>query len=189
VRTEHEYLDIERRTDRRNEYLAGIVRPKPASNRRHNLIVGGMYTAISSQLRDRECEAYAVAMRVRVAPTRTYLYPDIVAVCGEPRFEDAQVDTLLNPTVIVEVLSESTEAYDRGEKFAQYRRLESLREYVLVAQNRVRIEHYRREDEQWVLSEISDESGTLDLPSIDCRVSVGAVYEKVDFGLVATTGE
>lgn len=185
MRTEHEYLNTERQTYRRNEYLAGVMRPKAGGNRQHNLIVGGMYTAISSQLRDRECEAYAVAMRVRVVPTKTYLYPDIVAVCGEPRFEDAQADTLLNPTVIVEVLSESTEAYDRGEKFAHYRRLESLREYVLVAQNRVRIEHYRREGEQWVLSEISEESGTLDLPSIDCHVSVGAVYEKVDFATVS----
>lgn len=110
-----------------------------------------------------------------------YTYPDIVALCGEPRLEDAHGDTLLNPAVIVEVLSDSTEAYEHGEKFAHYRRLETLREYVLVAQNKVRVEHYRREGEEWVLSEISDPEGILHLPSIECRVSVAAIYEKVDF--------
>jgi Uma2 family endonuclease len=120
-------------------------------------------------------------MRVKVAPTGMYTYPDLVALCGEPRFEDGHVDTLLNPSVIIEVLSPSTEAYDRGEKFAHYRRLETLREYVLVAQDKVRVEHYRREGEQWVLSEISDPRGTLHLPSVDCHVEVGAIYEKLDF--------
>ncbi len=99
----------------------------------------------------------------------------------KPRFEDAYIDTLLNPMVIVEVLSESTEAYDRGEKFAHYRRLDTLREYVLVAQDKIRIEHYLREGEQWILSEISDSDGTLHLVSIDCHVGVAAIYEKVEF--------
>jgi Uma2 family endonuclease len=179
--TEREYLDLERKSEERTEYIAGRIFAMSGASRRHNLIAGNVHGLIWAQLRGRPCEAYMADMRVKVAQTTMYTYPDIVAVCGEPQFEDAQVDTLLNPTVIVEVLSESTEAYDRGEKFAHYRRLESLREYVLVAQNRVRIEHYRREGEQWVLSEISEEGGTLDLPSIDCHVSVGAVYEKVDF--------
>lgn len=110
-----------------------------------------------------------------------YTYPDVVAVCDEPRFEDTHIDTLLNPLVIVEVLSESTEAYDRGEKFAHYRRLDTLREYVLVAQDKVRVEHYVREGEQWILSEISDSDGTLHLASVDCHVMLAAIYEKVEF--------
>jgi Uma2 family endonuclease len=120
-------------------------------------------------------------MRVKVNPSGTYMYPDVVAVCGDARFEDSHVDTLLNPTVIVEVLSASTEAYDRGEKFAQYRRVESLREYVLVAPEQLRIEHYRRDGSEWVLTEISDLGGTLHLPSIDCHVAVSAIYEKIEF--------
>jgi Uma2 family endonuclease len=179
--TEREYLALERKSEIRSEYIAGRVFVMSGATRRHNLIAGNLYREINSQLRGRPCEAYVSDMRVKVAPTGMYTYPDIVALCGEPRLEDAHGDTLLNPAVIVEVLSESTEAYDRGEKFAHYRRLETLREYVLVAQNKVCVEHYGRRGEEWVLSEISDPEGTLHLPSIDCRVSVAAIYEKVDF--------
>lgn len=179
--TEREYLALERKSETRSEYLAGRIFVMSGATRRHNLIAGNLYREINSQLRGRPCEAYVSDMRVKVAPTGMYTYPDIVALCGEPRLEDSHGDTLLNPAVIVEVLSDSTEAYDRGEKFAHYRRLETLREYVLVAQNKVRVEHYRREGDAWVLSEISDPEGTLHLPSIDCRVSVSAIYEKVDF--------
>jgi Uma2 family endonuclease len=179
--TAREYLDVERKSEIRSEYIAGRVFAMSGASRRHNLITINVSREISLQLRGRACEAYVSDMRVKVAPTGMYTYPDIVTVCGEPQLEDAHGDTLLNPTVIVEVLSESTEAYDRGEKFAQYRRLETLRESVLVAQDKVRIEHYRREGEQWILSEISDPGSTLHLPSIDCHVAVEAVYEKIDF--------
>ncbi|MGZ5433898.1 MAG: Uma2 family endonuclease [Thermoanaerobaculia bacterium] len=180
--TPREYLELERQSEIRSEYIAGRIFVMSGASRRHNLIAVNLSREVSSQLRGKPCEAYVSDMRVKVAPTGMYTYPDIVAVCGEPRFEDAQVDTLLNPTVIVEVLSQSTEAYDRGEKFAHYRRLETLREYVLVAQDKVRIEHYRRrEGEEWVLLEVSDPASTLHLPSIDCHVGVGAIYEKVEF--------
>ena len=180
--TPREYLELERKSEIRSEYIAGRIFVMSGASRRHNLIAVNLSREVSSQLRGKPCEAYVSDMRVKVAPTGMYTYPDIVAVCGEPRFEDAQVDTLLNPTVIIEVLSESTEAYDRGEKFAHYRRLETLREYVLVAQDKVRIEHYRRQEGgEWVLSEVSDAASTLHLPSIDCHVGVGAIYEKVEF--------
>jgi Uma2 family endonuclease len=120
-------------------------------------------------------------MLVKVSPTGMYTYPDVVAVCGEPHLEDAHFDTLLNPQIIVEVLSESTEAYDRGEKFAHYRRLDTLCEYVLVAQDRVRVERYVRDGEQWVLSEISDPDGALHIASVDCDVMLAEIYEKVEF--------
>jgi len=120
-------------------------------------------------------------MRIKVSSTGMYAYPDVIAVCGESHFEDAHTDTLLNPMVIVEVLSESTEAYDRGEKFAHYRRLDTLREYVLVAQDKVRVEHYLRDGEQWVLSEISDPDGAVHLASVDCHVTLAEIYEKVEF--------
>src|SRR5206468_6291774 len=120
-----------------SEYINGQIYAMSGASREHNLIVVNLIRELSSQLRGRPCEVYASDMRVKVRPTGMYTYPDVVAVCGEPRFEDEQVDTLVNPAVIVEVLSPSTEAYDRGQKFAHYRKLESLTEYVLVAQNEV----------------------------------------------------
>jgi Uma2 family endonuclease len=120
-------------------------------------------------------------MRVKVSPTGLYTYPDVVVVCGDIRFEDANNDTLLNPTVIVEVLSASTEAHDRGEKFAHYRRLESLQEYLLVAQDKVRLEHYVRQGVQWILSEASTLDETIHLVSIGCDVALREVYDKVQF--------
>lgn len=174
--TPSEYLAIERKAETRSEYIGGRAFLMSGASRRHNLIAGNLYREIGQQLRGRACEAYVADMRVKVDPTGMYTYPDIAAVCGEPQFEDSHIDTLLNPGVIIEVLSESTEAYDRGEKFAHYRRLGSLREYVLVAQDRIRIEHYRRDGDRWIFSEAGD---TLDLPAIDCHIDVAAIYEKV----------
>ncbi len=181
VLTSGEYLDLERKAEIRSEYIAGRMFAMSGASRRHNLIAGNFHRELSSQMRGRSCEAYISDMRVKVSPTGMYTYPDIAAVCGEALFEDAEIDTLVNPMVIVEVLSESTEAYDRGEKFAHYRRLETLREYVLVAQDKIRIEHYRREGEEWILSEVSAPDATLHLGSIDCHVEIAAIYEKVEF--------
>lgn len=178
--TSAEYLAVERKAEIKSEYIAGRMYAMSGASWPHGQIAGNIFREISSQFRSRNCHAQMNDLRVKVSPTGMYTYPDIVTVCGDPRFEDAYVDTLLNPTVIIEVLSDSTEAYDRGEKFAQYRRLESLREYVLVSQKKMRVEHYRREGEEWILSEISDPAGTLHLPAIDCHVSVAAIYEKVE---------
>jgi Uma2 family endonuclease len=178
--TPSEYLALERKADIRSEYIAGRMFAMSGASRRHNLIAGNFHRELSSQMRGRSCEAYVSDMRVKVSPAGLYTYPDIAAVCGEALFEDEQIDTLVNPTVIIEVLSDSTEAYDRGEKFAQYRRLEALSEYVLVAQDKIRIEHFRREGEEWVLSEVSAPEAILHLGSIDCHVEIAAIYEKVE---------
>lgn len=179
--TPDEYLEIERKSEIHSEYIAGRMYAMSGASRRHALIAVNFTRELSSEVRHRDCEVYASDMRVKASPTGMYTYPDIVAVCGEARFDDEQTDTLINPTVIVEVPSQSTEAYDRGEKFAHYRRLESLRDYVLVVQDKIRIEHYRREGEEWILSEVSDPDATLHLSSIDCHVGIAAIYEKVDF--------
>ena len=147
----------------------------------HYLITTNLLRALLIQTDGRACRVFTSDVRIKVSPTGMYTYPDIVGVCDEPRFEDGYTDTLLNPQVIVEVLSESTEAYDRGEKFAHYRRLDSLREYVLVSQDKIRIERFRRDGEEWILSEVSDPDATLHLESIDCHVAVAAIYEKVEF--------
>jgi Uma2 family endonuclease len=128
---------------------------------------------------DGPCESYVGDMRVRVSNTGLYTYPNIVVACPPFDFEDAEVDTLLNPVVIVEVLSPSTEAYDRGEKFRRYRRLESLREYVLVSQDAPRIERYVRQGDFWILSEVSDIGAVLAFEAIDCTVKLADIYDKV----------
>jgi Uma2 family endonuclease len=179
--TPSEYLELERKSEIRSEYIAGRMFAMSGASRRHSLITGNFYSELSSQMRGRACEAYINDLRVKVSPTGMYTYPDIVALCGEAQLEDEHVDTLLNPAVIVEVLSDSTEAYDRGEKFAHYRRLDTLREYVLVSQDKIRVERFRREGDEWILSEVSGSEATLHLESIDCHVAVAAIYEKVEF--------
>jgi len=177
----HEYLELERKSEIRSEYIAGRMVERSRSSLRHSLISGNLFGEISSQLRKRNVEVYAMAMRVKVTATGMYTYPDVVAVCGEVRLEDDHCDTLLNPTMIAEVLSESTEAFDRGDKFAHYRRLDTLREYVLVAQDKIRIEHFRRKGDEWILSDVSGLDATLHLASIDCHIPVATIYERIDF--------
>ncbi|MGI9183164.1 MAG: Uma2 family endonuclease [Longimicrobiaceae bacterium] len=179
--TPEEYLALERTAEYKNEYVNGRIYAMTGASREHNLIAGNVFGELRTRLRGRACEVYMGDMRVRVSPTGLYTYPDVVALCGEPRFEDSHVDTLLNPTVIVEVLSPSTEAYDRGEKFAHYRRLETLSEYVLVAQDKMRVEHYRRDGEHWVLTEISDPEGVLSLLAVGCEIPLPEICERVEF--------
>jgi Uma2 family endonuclease len=122
-------------------------------------------------------------MRVKIEATNTYVYPDVTVACGELEFEDANVDILLNPTLIVEVLSPSTEAHDRGTKFAHYQTIPSLKEYVLVAQDQPRIEHFvRRENGHWDYSDVSGLEGVMRLPSIGCDLQLAEVYARVTFG-------
>ena len=120
-------------------------------------------------------------MRVLVSRSGLYTYPDLIVVCGEPRFLDNESDTLLNPTVIVEVLSPTTESYDRGKKFSHYRRLESLKEYVLVAQDEVLVERYSRQGDIWQLSDWTSMDETLSLASIDCHVPLREIYARIEF--------
>lgn len=179
--TPEEYLTLERKVTIKSEYLNGHIRAMAGASREHNLITGNIFGELRSQLRDQPCEAYVNDMRLKISPTGLYTYPDVAVVCDEPRFEDTHSDTLLNPMVLVEVLSSSTEAYDRGEKFAHYRRLESLQEYILVAQDCVRVEHYLRQGEQWLLTELSNPEDVLHLVSISCNLSLREVYAKVEF--------
>lgn len=181
--TPEEYLMRERQAEYKSEYLAGEIFAMSGASERHNLIAGNIFAAFHAQLRGRPCRAYVNDMRVKVSTTGLYTYPDVVALCGEPQFDDEQKDTLLNPTVIVEVLSPSTEAYDRGGKFGHYRKLASLAEYVLVSQEESHIEHYvRQPDNQWLLSEASGLQEAVQLPSINCTLALSEVYEKVTFG-------
>lgn len=175
-----DYLAAERRAESKSEYRDGKVCASAKASRVHNLISLNAAAALHGQLKRRPCEAYAGNMRVRIPATDLFTYPDIVVVCGEPRFDDSELDTLLNPTLLIEVLSPTTEGYDRGKKFAHYRTLESLREYVLVAQDDVRVEVFtRREDGHWLLSEAGQLDETISLASIGCELRLADVYERV----------
>lgn len=179
--TPEEYLALERQGQFRSEYVNGEIYAMSGASREHNVIAVNVTRELSNQLRQGPCEVYTADMRVMVDETGMYAYPDVVVSCGEPEFEDRQVDTLLNPTVIVEVLSPSTEAYDRGAKFAHYRRLPSLREYVLVAQDRPAVTRYVFDGQQWIFSEVTDLEGTVNLTSIGCTLALRDVYERVEF--------
>ncbi len=176
--TVEEYLAQERQAETKSEYLNGEVFAMTGFTRAHSLIVGNVGCSLHEQLRKRSYEAYISAMRVLVLKTGLFTYPDVV-VASEPSFDDEAMDNLLNPTLIVEVLSESTEDYDRGTKFAHYRTIPSLSEYVLIAQSEVHVEHFIRQADGWLLTETSDLGDTIELPSIGCRLSLKDVYERV----------
>jgi Uma2 family endonuclease len=179
--TREEYLAIERAAETKSEYVNGRIVAVPVQSARHNVVTGNVAFALHSRFRNSPCRAFISNLRVRIEGRSRYVYPDVAALCGEPRFEDGVLDTLLNPALVVEVLSDSTEAYDRGDKFAGYRALESLREYVLVAQNRVSVERYQRYDDGWVYSALDDLSQTLELASVSCSVPLAEIYARVDF--------
>jgi Uma2 family endonuclease len=191
--TPEEYLAIERQAETKSEYfngemfpLRGMGKPHDAfamvgASRKHNIITANIIVALGQQLRDKPCELYPSDMRVRVPETGLYTYPDVVVACGEPNFEDDYFDTLLNPILIVEVLSPSTASYDRIKKFGYYRTIDSLSEYLLIAQDLYKVEQYvKQHDGRWLLSDISSLEAKVELVSIQCTLNLSDVYSKVE---------
>ena len=193
--TPQEYIAFERKAipdaeTVRSEYINGEIINMPGASRAHNLITNNISGELRNLLKGSRCEIYANDMRVSSPLTSSYFYPDVVVVCEEPRFEDDVFDILLNPIILVEVLSPSTEAYDRGEKFAHYRQLASLQEYVLVSQDKVLVEHYRRQDKQentldtgkdWIFTDFRELKEILLLTSVQCELPLQEIYERVTF--------
>ncbi len=178
-----EYLAIERAADHKSEYHAGEMYAMAGGSREHSLIAGNIFAELHRQLKGRPCEPHGSDLRVRVSATGLYTYPDGSVACGEIQYEDGRRDTLLNPTVIVEVLSESTEAYDRGGKWRQYQTIPSLREYLLVAQDRPSIEKFTRIDHSgdWTYSVYEGLDAVVDLPSIGSTLPLREVYDRITF--------
>ena len=177
--TPEEYLARERKALDKSEYRNGQIHAMPGASREHNLITVNVSSQLNFQLLERLCEVYSNDMRVKVSAAGLYTYPDVIVVCDEPIFDDTRFDVLLNPTVLIEVLSPSTAAYDRGEKFAAYQKLDSLCEYVLISQDRIRVEHYLRQEQTWDLTEFHSLSDVCQLVSIGCELSLRAIYAKV----------
>ena len=180
IYTPEEYLELERAATVRHEYLDGEVFEMAGANRRHDVLSANIMRLLGNQLLDRECSAYSSEMRIKISPTVNYTYPDIVAACGEEIFEDDKEDNLLNPMLIVEVLSKSTEAYDRGAKFEAYQTIESFREYVLITQEPFRVEQFvRKEENVWTYFEFRRPDEIVKLSSIGCELSLRDIYHKI----------
>lgn len=178
--TPQEYLEIDRKSEFKSEYIDGQIVAMTGASREHNLIVTNLVRELSAQLKGRPCELYPNDMRVRIPATGDYAYPDAVVVCGEPQFEDGNVDVLVNPTLIIEVLSDSTESYDRGKKFRNYRSIKSLAEYVLVAQDDCRVEQFvRQPNGRWLLTETRFFESEVELEAVECKLLLREVYDKV----------
>jgi Uma2 family endonuclease len=179
--TPDEYLAVEREAEFRSEYVDGVVYAMTGASLSHIRIVTNLTAELALQLRGRPCEALSNEMKVRMPDRRKFFYPDVAVLCGEPQFYDERTDIILNPVLIIEVLSPSTEAFDRGLKFQSYQRLESLREYVLVAQDKYVVEQYvRQSGEKWTYSATIGRESSLPLPSVECTLNLQSVYDRVD---------
>jgi Uma2 family endonuclease len=180
-----EWLEGERASlEGRSEYVAGEIFAITGASVEHNAIVGNILGQLWTQMKGRPCHVYANDLKVRIRTADAGKYPDLIALCGEHEFADGRRDVLLNPSLICEVLSDSTEAYDRGNKFAIYRQIPSLREYLLVSQHSVQVDLYSRGDDgRWTLSDFSALTDSVPLASVGCTLALAEVYDKVEFQL------
>jgi Uma2 family endonuclease len=180
--TPQEYLAIERKAEFKSEFYQGEMFAMAGASFEHTRIKDNVARHAGNQLADGPCQILTSDMRVKVDETGLYTYPDIVVICEEPRFEDNVFDTLLNPRVIVEVLSDSTEEYDRGTKLKHYRKILSVQEVVLIAQDRPLVERYvRQADNGWLLTELMDMTGTFEFSSVPVKIAMTDIYRGVEF--------
>lgn len=187
---EAEYLALDRKSPIKHELMAGEIYAMSGASEAHNLITGSTYAMLYNQLRGRSCRVYPSDMKVRTPATRSYAYPDITAVCGEALFADDQRDILLNPVLIIEVMSPTTERYDRGKKFQHYRELKTLQEYILIAQDSPHIERFVRQEKGfWQFSEVRGREASLELSSIECTLNLAEVYEQITFASEQDQGQ
>ena len=187
--TPEQYLELERAVEFRHEYYQGRMYPvndpteaMAGGSPNHSLIKVNLSSELREALKQRPCRVFDSDMRVSAALEGLYAYPDITVVCSAPQYVDGRKDTLLNPVLVAEVLSPSTEGRDRGFKATQYRSITSLQEYVLVSQTEPRVEiHRRRSTDEWSLIDIAGLVGIVELASITCRVPMAEIYDKVEF--------
>jgi len=175
-----EYLELERKAEFKSEYLQGEMFAMAGASPRHGVVVTNLVAELRQQLKARPCIVYSNDIRLRVSTNGLYTYPDVMVVCGGVQFADDRKDTVLNPVLIVEVLSDSTRDYDRGRKFQHYRALPSLLEYLTVEQDAPHVERWTRQPEDhWLLTEFNDLSQSVQLTSVGCVLALTEVYDKV----------
>ena len=177
-----EYLIGERESDIRHEYFAGEIFAMAGASREHNQISTNIVRLLGNQLLEKPCSVFAGDMKVKIQKKKKYSYPDIVVVCEKEEYEDEHNDVLLNPVVLIEILSDSTEAYDRGDKFSHYQDIPSFTEYILVSQYTLKMERFARQpDKSWVYTIYQGEEDILSVETIDCDLPLAEVYRKVRF--------
>jgi Uma2 family endonuclease len=177
-----EYLELERKAEYKSEFLNGQIYAMAGASPIHSVITVNLSGEVYVQLRGSKCQAYSNDTKVRTSPAGLYSYPDLSVVCGEPKFQDEQKDVLINPKVIFEVLSPTTEAFDRGAKFLRYQTIEAFTDYVLIAQDEARVEHLSRQaDGGWLLYIIRGLEKSFRIASIDCTISLAGIYDRVTF--------
>jgi len=180
--TPEQYLELERNADYRSEYISGQIFAMAGGSPRHSAIISNVNGAAWSQLRGRSCQVFNNDLRVTVMQTGLRTYPDVTIVCGEAHIHPLDKDSIINPTVLFEILSPTTEAHDRGEKWAHYRKLDSLQEYVLVSQDQILVEHFvRQEDDSWKFTATEGLDASIFLPSLNCTLPLAEVYDRVVF--------
>lgn len=178
--TPAEYLDSERKSETKNEFVNGLIRAMSGASRPHNRVNENLSIQIGVRLIGSLYESYSRDMRVKVSASGNYRYPGLIVVCGEPEFEDRHFDTLLNPILVVEILSKSTEEIDREEKFADYKTIPGFCEYILVSQTEVYIEQYVKDvDGNWPLRIYTKADTSVFLPAIGCEVAIADIYYRV----------
>ena len=185
-----EYLEIERQSEERHEYLDGVIYSMAGESPAHGTISTNLVATIHTQLSGTPCRVFSKDTKVLSGPTPRpgsleglFSYPDLVVVCGELKFHDEHHHVILNPTVIIEVSSPFTETFDRGEKWNRYQTwLPTLKDYLMVAQTRPQIEHYERQDNgRWQYTSVTDLEGTVDIASINCALKLADVYDRITF--------
>ena len=179
--TPEEYLEREAQAEYKSEYHDGEIFALAGGSANHNLITGNIYAALRQMLSQRPCRTFINDMRLNVKQSGLYTYPDVMVICGKTEFAPGRDDTVTNPIVIVEVWSDSTKAYDRGEKFAMYRQIPTLQEYVMIDQSQFYVEHSRRDGNFWVLETLDAMDAILVLPSLQCEMPLATIYEKVEW--------
>ncbi len=178
--TPEQYLELEENSEFKSEYLSGQIFAMAGGSPEHSAIASNIGREIGTSLKREPCQVFNSDLRVTIMQTSLKTYPDITVVCGEQHRHPLDNNSIINPTVLFEVLSPTTEAYDRGEKWAHYRRLDSLQEYVLVSQNKARMEQYvRQDDDSWKFMAVEGMAASLFLPSLGCSLPLSEVYDKV----------
>jgi Uma2 family endonuclease len=174
-----EYLALERNAEFKSEYMDGVIYAMAGASERHNLVVANIIIALGGQLKGHPCRVYPSDLKVRTSNSKGFFYPGVSVVCGEIEFADDEQHVILNPTLIVEVSSEATAAFDRGKKFLSYQQINSLQEYLLVSQEEILLESYKRQgNDTWLYTKITGLEGKLTLPSIECELALKDVYDK-----------
>lgn len=185
-----EYLTLEATSEFRHEYIHGDVLAMTGGSRKRNRIAGNVLRALGESLDIQGCEVYINDVRVKIQDTGAYMYPDVVIVCGEEEVDDYRGEHLLNPIILIEVLSDSTESYDRGVKWAHYKRILSLQEYLVISQNNPYVEHYtRQEAHSWRYVTYEGLESVILLSSVGLELSLKALYRKVRFPLPPNSSE